>query len=195
MVTLRPGKGLDVLVYCAYDWRIATWLATGRRPMTSPPITWESFDPAWLRGHEVLYFNLHGKESEPRWYGVERLPDGERWVEAFNVELVGAASDLGGAVIFAQNCYGAQSPVAAMFLEMGAAAFVGGVAGLYGRRRWLGESDLLGRWWLQCFGDGMSAGEALEAAKGRLGKRELSNEARLSLDRMEILGNADTRRV
>lgn len=162
-----PAPHLNVLVYSARAWRLSAWLATGRRPLTSPPLGPRTFDPEQLRGRQVLYFKLHGLPGEPRWYGTA----GDAWQDAIDVETIRAAAPLGRCVVFAQACFSRESPMVQALLEAGAAAVVGSEATLTAGRYWPRASDWLGRDFLQALGAGFSAGQALAVARIRLSQK------------------------
>ena len=102
-------------VLSARAFRVSTFLATGRWPKTSPPVTVETIRPAELESHRVLYFCLHGWEGDPVPYGDDEVP-------AISAGLV-AQADLTGAIVYMAGCWGV-GPVSEAMLDAGAAAVV-----------------------------------------------------------------------
>ena len=127
-------------VYCAQAWQRAAMLTALRIPITSPPVTAESFQPHWMEGKDLLIFKLHGYPDNPNWYGLDRA--GQKPI-ALTPDLVRMA-DLRGAIVVAMVCYGASSMQDAFFAA-GARAFFGSTREVRGRETWPGEVDVLVR--------------------------------------------------
>jgi hypothetical protein len=126
-------------VYCAQSWQRAAALTALRIPITSPPVTAETFDPTWMENKAILYFKLHGHLDRPDWYGLDQAG---RKVPALTPDLVRKA-DLTGAIVVAAVCYGAGSEMQKAFFEAGARAFFGSFKEVRGRERHPGEVDVL----------------------------------------------------
>lgn len=126
-------------VYCAQAWQRAATLTALRIPVTSPPVTAETFDPAWMENKAILYFKLHGHPDRPDWYGLDQ---NGRKVRALTPDLVRRA-DLTGAIVVAAVCHGAGSEMQRAFFRAGARAFFGSFKEVRGRERHPGEVDLL----------------------------------------------------
>lgn len=121
---------------------------------------------------EFLYFNLHGFTGEADWKGYDTVR--ERFVtavtpDAFDQQYVS------GAVVFAENCYGAETPgrtpqnSCALRLVREGAAFVG-ATGLAFRSHlapnfFLDDADALARSFWREFTAGAELGEALRRAR------------------------------
>ena len=127
--------------------------------MTCPPMVAKKFDPTWLEGHQLLYFDLHGRLNNPWWWGDEGHT-------ALTVKEIKAA-DLSGAVVFAVNCYLAdeQSPMMDALLDAGAKLVIGG-----GGQNWAGakrvqDAALLGKTFRRLYLRGVPALWSLQLAK------------------------------
>lgn len=126
-------------VYCAHAWQQATAMITRRIPITSPPVTAETFDPTWMEGKRLLIFKLHGYPDNPNWYGLDQA--GQKPI-ALTPDLVRSA-DLSGAIVVAMVCHGAGMQDA--FFAAGARAFFGSTEEVRGRETWPGEVDVFVR--------------------------------------------------
>lgn len=158
---------MKVFAYCALSFREATHKASGVPPMTCPPMTTDRFRPEWLAGRDLIYFDLHGLPGAPYWF--EELPGPvfpERTI-ALTAEKIRAAN-LDGAVVFAANCYLADtgSPMLDALLDAGASYVIGGEG-----RNWANEGpDLsgasrLGYWFRLALAQTRNPLEALRMAK------------------------------
>ncbi len=80
----------------------------------------DRFEPQWLEGHALLWFDLHGMPGVPWWQG-------DRGVIALTAQTVRRA-DLDGALVFALSCYLGErnSPMLEALLDAGARYVVGG---------------------------------------------------------------------
>ena len=108
------------------------------RPLTSPPFDALAFDPRWLEGYDLLWFDLHGQPGLEWWLG-----DGG--VVALTAKQVRGV-DLGGALVFAVNCHlaDAGSPMLDALLAAGAGYVIGGEGINWGGQRLLFGAGLLG---------------------------------------------------
>ncbi len=140
---------------------------------TSPPLDTDSAPT--LNKAELSYFNLHGIEDSPDWFGQRDYNDnyGPLYPVALKPVEV-ARDDTTPRLIFTEACYGANilnktEPDAAMclrFLNSGAIGLVGSTKIAYGSVATpLIGADLLGRlFWEGCLA-GFPFGEALRRAK------------------------------
>lgn len=156
---------MQVFAYCAEQFEKSTSKAAGVKPITCPPVNATSFQPAWLEGKRLLYFDLHtGRPGADYWLG-------DFGVIALTAQQVREA-DLGDAVVFALNCYLADSdsPMLDALLDAGASLVIGGDGQNWaGARRNLYGAALLGLWFRRLFLAGMNPLKALAWAKKRLG--------------------------
>lgn len=130
---------MNVFAYCAASFREATRRAAGVEPLTCPPASAESFEPSWLEGQDFLYFDLHGEPGEAFWRGDGGI------VALTDAQI--AQADLGGAVVFAANCYLADqdSPMMDALLEAGARYVIGGEGQNWAGQRTVYGASLLGQ--------------------------------------------------
>lgn len=126
-------------VYCAQAWQRATAMITLRIPITSPPVTAETFRPSWMAGKRLLVFKLHGYPGDANWYGLG--PAGQKPI-ALTPDLVWM-SDLTGAIVIAAVCHGAGGKMQEAFFAAGARAFFGSTEEVRGRETRPGEVDNL----------------------------------------------------
>jgi hypothetical protein len=144
---------MRVFAYCAASFEEATRKAAGVQPLTCPPVSAGSFDPAWLEGdrkgrpYDLLYFDLHGTPGSVSWRGDDRI-------EALTALQISRAR-LGEPVVFATNCFLAdeRSPMMEALLDAGARLVIAGDGENWGPRgRSLYGAPLLGMWlrrWMQ----------------------------------------------
>ncbi len=142
----------------------------------SPPITASHWRPDGLGPASYGYFNLHGLENAPCWYGqrdpMESVyPDFPVALRPEDVVNSGRAPR----VVFSAACYGAgvvgksaKESLALRFLECGTLGFVGATAVAYGGvSKSLVGADLLARHFWERLSSGYSQGDALREAKRR----------------------------
>jgi len=143
------------------------------------PVEWY-YSPGYLMNRsrradadrEFLYFNLHGFSGVAEWQGYDSVL--ERFVtavtpDAFDQEYVS------GAVVFAENCYGAQTDgrtpanCCALRLVQEGAAFVGATGLAYGSHLapsfFLDDADALAQGFWTGVTNGLQLGEALRQAR------------------------------
>ena len=151
---------MRVFAYCCASFAEATRKAAGVEPVLCPPASTQTFDPGWLEGYDLLYFDLHGQPDARHWQGDDA-------VLALAASQIRQA-DLGGAVVFALNCYLADegSPMMDALLDAGARYVIGGDG-----KNWAGQRDvygagLLGYLFRQLLARGVSPLKALALAKG-----------------------------
>ena len=162
-----------------------------RRPTTlrvSPG--WHSGDSEWRSAqHRLYYFNLHGFDDRPAWRGFDPVRD--RWVDAVRPRDI-TREAAAGAVVFAENCYGAsvqnRSPrqsIALSFLDAGVRGFVGATGTAFGSyfspltAKWLFNADLLAQKFVEQLDGGASLGESLVAARREFWEKTPDNSRKL----------------
>jgi tetratricopeptide (TPR) repeat protein len=143
--------------------------------VTSPPEQSYSISLQKIASSNLEYYNLHGIEDGPDWYGqkdsasTQTGPDYPVAVSPRNLVKNGQAPQ----VIYTEACYGAnilnkkeEEAMALKFMMIGAAGFVGSTVISYGSVGTpLIGADLLGYLFWRNLKDGMSTGEALMQAK------------------------------
>jgi len=175
---------LNSIGYSTSVWRrasMAVFRAIGnpRSLLTSPPVEAESLPPQALKPSNFSYYNLHGLEDSPEWFGQrDPFEDGESSVD-FPIALRPQDVVNGGRapqVVFTEACYGAnvlqkssESAICLKFLDQGSKAVIGSTKISYGSvTPPLIAADLLGQLFWEGLKAGMSTGEALRQAKLKL---------------------------
>lgn len=170
--------------YSASIWKKASLsvfrsIGEPRSLLTSPPVEASALPPIALRPSILSYFNLHGLEDAPEWYG-QRDPVRDRKVKVeFPVALRTEDVVNGGRspkIVFTEACYGAhvldkdiEQAMALKFLDSGSHAVVGSTKISYGSiTPPLIAADLLGRLFWGNLNRLLPAGEALRRAKLQL---------------------------
>ncbi|HEY70233.1 MAG TPA: tetratricopeptide repeat protein [Anaerolineae bacterium] len=187
---LRSNK--NALGYSASIWRkasLAVFRAIGenQRMITSPPVHSGKLPVEALRPTRLSYFNLHGLEDAPEWFGQrDPLLDTSLGIE-FPVALHPEDVVNGGRapnVVFTEACYGANSlsktPETALclkFLQAGSHAIIGSTKISYGSiTPPLIAADLLGRLFWDQINHSLPVGEALRKAKLQLVARMIEQQ-------------------
>ncbi len=169
------------LGYSASIWRkasMAVFRAIGdpQSMVTSPPARVGALPAQAIRPTTLSYYNLHGIEDSPEWFGHrDPLRDAEAEVE-FPVALRPQDIVNGGRapkVVFSEACYGAhvqnrtaENAIALKFLASGSHGVVGSTEISYGSvTPPLIAADLLGRYFWDSLNQGLPIGEALRRAK------------------------------
>lgn len=173
---------MNIFAYCAASYREITERAAGVEPLTCPPASAEDFEPSWLEDRDFLYFDLHGQPGAPIWYGDEGIV-------ALRAEQITSCS-LGGAIVFATNCYLAdeESPMMDALLEAGAHYVIGGQGPNWAGERRLYGASLLGWRFRQLLERGFDPLRAMALAKkwiglGMMAHRLLGRAARVQTDK------------
>jgi tetratricopeptide (TPR) repeat protein len=143
---------------------------------TSPPAEVGKLPAQVLRPARLSYFNLHGVEDSPEWFGQrDPLKDSEQ-IPEFPVALRPqdvVNSGRAPKVVYSEACYGAnvleksaETALALKFLASGTHAVVGSTKISYGSvTPPLIAADLLGRMFWEHLRQNLPAGEALRRAK------------------------------
>lgn len=169
---------MNVFAYCAASFEDVTRRAAGVQPLTCPPVTWLRLDLGLLENRDLLYFDLHGAPKQDFWMGDTS------YVALKAPQLYHV--DLGGAVVFAANCFLADqdSPMMEALLDAGASFVIGGDGknwgpgalspyGLYG-------APLLGLWVRRWMRVGFGPLRALALAKKAVVMRGVAVEDTLA---------------
>lgn len=172
------------LGYSASIWRKSSFavyktIGDPNNLYTSPPLEAHRLPAQALRPARLSYFNLHGLEDAPEWYGQrDPMTDQDATVEfpiALRPDDV-VNSGRAPKVVFTEACYGANSirktPESALslkFLASGSRAVIGSTKISYGSvRPPLIAADLLGQLFWQYLNKRLPVGEALRRAKVKL---------------------------
>ncbi len=153
---------MRVFAYCAESFEDSTRRAAGTEPLTCPSVSADLFEPGWLEGYDLLYFDLHG-------YPFTRFWIGDGGVIALAASQVRQA-DLGGAVVFAVNCHLADgaSPMMDALLDAGASYVIGGTGKNYAGTATVQGAAMLGMWLRRLMALGLDPLRALAWAKRRV---------------------------
>lgn len=164
--------------YSAHVWHSAAravyaTIGTPDDLLTCPPLDTQQLGA--LAPARLSYFNLHGLEDSPEWYG-QRAPDDPSHLPEYPVAL--RPSDVTNSghaprLVFSAACYGANvvrktvaEALCLRFLQCGTWAVVGSTKIAYGAVSTpLLGADLLGRLFWQNITEGLTASEALQKAK------------------------------
>ena len=170
--------------YTASIWRkasVAVFKTIGEPgKMISSPPTEASRLPAYVfRPVSLSYYNLHGLEDAPEWYGQRDPMRDQDSVDEFPIALRPedvVNSGKAPKIVFSEACYGANSlgkssldALCLKFLDSGSRAMVGSTKISYGSvTPPLIAADLLGRLFWIGINENLTSGEALRRAKLRL---------------------------
>jgi hypothetical protein len=141
----------------------------------SPPTDKNSIAGKFSKTVNLGYFNLHGLEDSPYWYGqrdVFNTPDGEDFPIAIRPTDV-PEKGIAPQVVFSEACYGAyinqktiQESMALSLLEAGTLSMIGSTCTSYGSMDSpLIAADLLAKLFWGYLQEGYTAGISLQRAK------------------------------
>jgi hypothetical protein len=153
--------------------------------LASPPEYSGSFDPRKANTAGLAYFNLHGLEDSPAWYGQRDLSEstnnGGSQCQDYPVALTTEDLRRGSRpprIVFSEACYGGHvmgkcenESLALKFLSIGTTSVIASTCISYGSVNTpLVAADLLGRLFWQHLRMGSTAGQALMQAKIELAR-------------------------
>jgi hypothetical protein len=178
------GNGKHALGYSASIWRKASMavfriIGETQGMITSPPVHSGRLPVVAMRPVSLSYFNLHGLEDAPEWFGQrDPMRDTTSRIEfpvALHPEDV-VNSGRAPSVVFTEACFGAntigKTPETALclkFLQSGTHAVIGSTKVSYGSvTPPLIAADLLGRLFWEQLNRSLPVGEALRKAKLQL---------------------------
>lgn len=182
-------RGAHSFGYSANVWKNASaavynQIGDPKDLLTSPPLDANALPVEGLSPSRLSYFNLHGIEDGPEWYGQRSFEDPGSVPEypvALRPEDV---TNHGRApvVVFSEACYGAnifdkdtEAALCLKFIASGTRILVGSTKIAYGSVTTpLVGADLLGRFFWQNLNAGVPAGEALRRAKLQMAQ-EMNN--------------------
>ena len=175
---------MEIFAYCGQSFEDATRRATGTEPLVCPPQLAATFEPQWLEGHDLLYFDFHGLPGDDCWF--EELPGTlPIRIPALNAEQI-AEADLGGAVVIALTCYlgDEDSPMLDALLDAGARYVIGGAGQNWANRSGVTGAALLAREMIRHLAD-VEPPEALTRAKRRVRLDLIANALRLNFGQVK----------
>lgn len=159
-----------------------------------PPATPQSLQATWPNDGRILYFNLHGIQGGPNWYGEAADGAGDA-----PLPIAFAPGDIGtiasNAICFSEACYGAEiidrssaDAVALRLLQQGALAFVGSTVTAYGAVTLpLGGADLLVQQTFQNLRRGYPLGRAVAMARDWMAREMVERQGYLDPDDAKTL--------
>ena len=154
----------------------------------TPPVTIEDFVPSWLKDKQFLYFNLHGSEISPYWYGQE----GDEFPRAIGPEKTDGACG----VVGSEACYGAyiigkkieESMALSLLKNQNCLCLVGSTSIAYGPfEPPSSEADRLIKYFFQYLVQGLDLGMALKSAKIDFARRKMRWKGFLDEDDQKTL--------
>jgi tetratricopeptide (TPR) repeat protein len=144
--------------------------------LTSPPTEAEHLPPIVSRRIGLSYFNLHGLEDAPEWFGqrdpqMDEVADPEFPIAYRPQDVINSGNAPN--IVFTEACYGANSidksietALCLKFLSSGSHAVLGSTKISYGSVTTpLIAADLLGRLFWELLNQSLPVGEALRRAK------------------------------
>jgi hypothetical protein len=178
------------LGYTAAVWRKASqqvWSDMGwkGRLRVSPPLSYVDVKASWFKGRGSLYFNLHGSDRDPHWFGQK----GTKFTTALSPMSVRRLNQR-RTVVLTEACYGAiemkrqkESSIALAFLSTGSLSVVGSTCVAYGAIiPPVSEADLVALHFFRNVEKGMTVGEALVNARAQLAASAVSRQGNLDDD-------------
>ena len=171
----KPSFGYTAAVWRRSSLAVFRPIGAPHTVLASPPIASGTIKPRQILGASLGYYNLHGLEDSPAWYG-QRDPFEPGIYPDYPVALSPADLHKNGRAprfIFSEACYGGlihgkkeSDSLALKFLAMGSLGVVASTCMAYGSLNTpLIAADLLGNLFWQHLKAGRSAGEALMRAK------------------------------
>jgi hypothetical protein len=183
------------LKYTAAVWQrasreVATGLGWKGALKVCPPLTYLRVKAGWFEGKTLLYFNLHGSDREPYWFGqfAEKYPTA---LSPRNVTNFSRGTN----VVVTEACYGAieagrrsETSMALAFLATGTPCFVGSTCVAYGALvPPVSEADLIALHFFRSLQKGMTTGRALVTARAHLAAVAVSGQGYLDEDDKKTL--------
>lgn len=196
------NNGGDNAGYTAAVWRRSSTavfrpIGNPAKLLVSPPQDTQNLPVEKLLKTEVAYYNLHGMEDTPEWYGQRDPFDPMRGPD-YPVALTPAQLKRNGyapRVVFSEACYGGHilnktedTALALKFLSLGTLAMVGSTCIAYGAiTPPLVSADLLGNYFWQQMKAGRTAGEALMIAKIEMSREMVRRQGYLDAEDQKTL--------
>ncbi len=184
--TSRASFGYSANVWKQASAAVYTQIGDPSELLTSPPLDANALPVEGLAPSRLSYFNLHGIEDGPEWYG-QRGWDDPGTMPEYPVALRPAdVANSGRApvIVFSEACYGAnvfgkllEQALCLKFLDSGTRVLVASTKIAYGSVSTpLVGADLLGRYFWQNMSAGLAAGPALRRAKLQMAQEMQSRQ-------------------
>ncbi|MFN2143828.1 MAG: hypothetical protein ACK2T7_00670, partial [Anaerolineales bacterium] len=176
----RPNFGYSAEVWRRASHAVYRPIGKPHNLKVSPPVTASRIGKVTSHPSHLAYFNLHGLEDAPDWYG-QKDPVEEQSGPDYPIALRPADIRNSGAapkIVFSEACFGAnvidksvEEAICLKFLDSGTLALVGSTCTSYGSISTpLIAADLLGKSFWSLTQDGYPVGEALRRAKIHLAR-------------------------
>ncbi|MCP8310578.1 MAG: C25 family cysteine peptidase [Candidatus Methylarchaceae archaeon HK01M] len=176
-IKYRKNKGSEFGKFCytAFVWEKASKAVLDSANVTghmhlilTPPLKQDSLDPKLLNKKLYNYFNLHGGENTPNWYGDDGTG---AFPVAFTPQITN--TNIEDIIVFTEACYGANilnkkidDAISLKYLQNRAICFLGSTKIAYGPSEPPSSAaDLIGVKFFQNLDNGLSFGEAVMKAK------------------------------
>jgi len=169
-------------------------LGSTRPLLLCPPTTPDIVEASWPSDGRLLYFNIHGIQGGPNWYGQAADGAGDAPLPvALTPDDIGAVAP--GMICISEACFGAEivgrSPnnaIALRLLQSGALAFVGSTVTAYGAVTLpLGGADLLTQQAFQNLRRGYPLGRAIMLARDWMARECVQRQGYLDPDDAKTL--------
>jgi len=155
-----------------------------------PPLSYVDVTSAWFSNKNFLYFNLHGSDTEPYWFGQ----DGTSFPTALSPANVNRLSHE-KSMVMTEACYGAiemgrkrDTSISLAFLSSGSACLLGSTCTAYGALAPpASEADLIALNFFRNVHKGMTFGKALVSARAQLAALAVSRQGYLDEDDKKTL--------
>jgi hypothetical protein len=155
-----------------------------------PPLSYFDVTSAWFSNKNFLYFNLHGSDTEPYWFGQ----DGTNFPTALSPANVNRLSHE-KSMVMTEACYGAiemgrkkGTSISLAFLSSGSTCLLGSTCTAYGAfAPPASEADLIALNFFRNVHKGMTFGKALVSARAQLAALAVSRQGYLDEDDKKTL--------
>ncbi|MCX5800312.1 MAG: C25 family cysteine peptidase [Candidatus Eisenbacteria bacterium] len=189
------GRKKSSLGYTAAIWKRASrevWRDIGftGNLKVCPPLSHVDVTAEWFGGKNFLYFNVHGSDTAPYWFGQA----GSSFPTALSPVNVNRLSHE-KSMIVTEACYGAiemdrnrDTSISLAFLSSGSACVVGSTCTAYGALAPpVSEADLIALNFFRNVHKGMAFGKALTGARAQLAALAVSRQGYLDEDDKKTL--------
>ncbi|HUN23240.1 MAG TPA: hypothetical protein PK299_08940 [Anaerolineales bacterium] len=175
------SAGFTAQVWRPASLEVLSTIGDPRDLYVSPPTAPRNLPRSLTTGNDLLYFNLHGLEDKPEWYGQrdQANTSAPMYPQALTpADLLAEKTGKDG-IIFSEACYGANilqkkavsEAMSLQFLANGATAVVGSTKIAYGSvAPPLVSADLLAHLFWEHIRADFVVGEALQLAKAQLAR-------------------------
>ncbi|WP_026369777.1 hypothetical protein [Kallotenue papyrolyticum] len=189
------GWGLSAEAWSVPSQTVYGELGAKHPLLLCPPLELQALPELWPSDDcRVLYFNVHGIQGGPNWYGQPREGDPDASLPvALTPEGIGRLSP--AAICVSEACFGAdivgrsaRDAIALRLLEQGALAFIGSTVTAYGAVALpLGGADLLVQQVFQNLRRGYPLGRALALARDWMAREMVQRQGYLDPDDAKTL--------